>query len=412
MTRSKKDTVRDLRAENERLRLRLLEAEDILEAIRSGEVDALVVSGPHGEQVYTLTGANLGYRILFEKMNEGAAILGADGTIFYCNARLASLLQKPMEEIVGGSILRFVPEEYSASFEALLHRGLETPQKGEFELRSHGGNIVACHVSTSPFSVEEAPNICMIVTDLTERKRAENTLKHTLADLTRSNADLEKFAYVASHDLQEPLRNIANCLQMLRKKYKDKIDADADRYIDYAVEGAGRLQVLIKDLLHYSRVATRVNPPQLVDCEKVLDRTVRGLTAAVTDVGAVITHDPLPTIPADETQLFQVFQNLIENAVRFRREEPLRVHVSAVKNEKEWIFSVKDNGIGIESQHFDRIFAIFQRLHSRRKYDGTGMGLAIVKKVVDRHGGRVWVESELGQGSTFHFSMPEKRMRT
>ena len=162
----------------------------------------------------------------------------------------------------------------------------------------------------------------------------------------------------------------------------------------------------------YSRVGTKGKPPQRVDCEQILDQTVKNLRSAISEAGAVITHDPLPTILADDAQLLQVFQNLIGNAIKFRRDEPPQIHVSAVKNKKEWIFSVKDNGIGIESRHLDRIFVIFQRLHKRSQYGGTGMGLAIVKKVVERHNGRVWVESEFGSGTTFYFTIPEKGIQT
>jgi light-regulated signal transduction histidine kinase (bacteriophytochrome) len=164
--------------------------------------------------------------------------------------------------------------------------------------------------------------------------------------------------------------------------------------------------------LAYSRIGTKGKPPQRIDCEQILDQTVRNLRAAVADAGAVITHDPLPTVPADDTQLLQVFQNLIGNAIKFRRDEPPQIHLSAVKNKNEWIFSVKDNGIGIESRHLDRIFVIFQRLHKRSQYHGTGMGLAIVKKVVERHGGRVWVESEFGSGTTFYFTIPDRGTQT
>ncbi len=247
--------------------------------------------------------------------------------------------------------------------------------------------------------------------DITERKKAEEKLQRTLTDLTRSNEDLQQFAYVASHDLQEPLRNVASCLQMLEKDYKSKIDATADQYIHYAVDSSVRMKDLILGLLAYSRVSTKGKLPQLTDCEQVLDSTLKNLHSTIAETGAVITHDPLPKISGDDAQLLQVFQNLIGNAIKFRSDRRPQIHISAIKNEKEWIFSIKDNGIGIESQHFDRIFVIFQRLHKRSEYQGTGMGLAIVKKIVERHGGRVWVESEPGVGTTFYFGMPEKAIQ-
>jgi len=247
--------------------------------------------------------------------------------------------------------------------------------------------------------------------DITERKHAEDALKETLADLTRSNADLAQFAYVASHDLQEPLRNIASCVQVLEKKYKHRLDADADQYIQYAVESAVRMKALIQALLVYSRIGAKGKRFGPADCEKILDRTVTDLRSAISEAGAVITHDPLPAIHADAAQLSQVFQNLIGNAIKFRRNEP-RIHISAAKNKNEWIFSVKDNGIGMESEYLERIFVIFQRLNKRSQYDGTGMGLAIVKKVVEGYRGRVWAESELGVGTTFYFTIPDMGVKT
>ena len=213
---------------------------------------------------------------------------------------------------------------------------------------------------------------------------------------------------MASHDLQEPLRNVTNCVQILKEEYRNKLDADADQLIHYAVDSVVRMKALINDLLLFSRVGTRSQQFEETNCEEVLEETLTSLRSSIAETGAVITHDPLPTIPADGTQLLQVFQNLIANAVKFRRDEPPKVHISAVKNGSEWVFSIKDNGIGIEPRHFERIFVIFQRLHNRTEYEGSGMGLAIVKKIVERHQGKVWVESEVGVGSTFYFTIPNE----
>lgn len=250
-----------------------------------------------------------------------------------------------------------------------------------------------------------------MIEDITERKHTEELLRLRAEELARSNEDLAQFAYVASHDLQEPLRNVASCLQLLEKNYKSKLDPNADLYIHYAVEGVVRMKALIQDLLAYSRIGTRGKPFRSIDCELILDQTLKSLRSAIIEAGALITCDPLPSISADDTQLLQVFQNLIQNAIKFRRDEPPQIHVSAIKNKNEWTFSVRDNGIGIESRHFDRIFVIFQRLHKRDQYDGTGMGLAIVKKIVERHRGRVWVESETGKGTTFSFTIPDKALQ-
>ncbi len=253
--------------------------------------------------------------------------------------------------------------------------------------------------------------------DISERKTAEDELRkyhehleelvdERTAELERSNAELQQFAYVASHDLQEPLRMISSYLQLLERRYKGQLDADADDFIFYAVDGAKRMQELINDLLSYSRVQTRGKPFEPTDAEQILDLTLKNLQTAIEESAAEITHDPLPTVVVDEVQMVQVFQNLIGNAIKFRGDAPPRIHVSAETKANEWIFSIRDNGIGIELQYADKIFGIFQRLHGTREYPGTGIGLAVCKRIVERHGGRIWFDSEPGKGSTFYFTIP------
>ncbi len=243
------------------------------------------------------------------------------------------------------------------------------------------------------------------------REQAENKLKEYAEDLERSNQELEQFAYVASHDLQEPLRMVTGYVKLLQLRYKDKLDDDADDFINYAFDGAIRMQTLINDLLAFSRVSTRGNPFEPTDSGAVLEQTLTGLRMAVKESGALITHDPLPVVMADASQLAQVFQNLISNAIKFHGDDPPKVHISAKRQRDDWVFSVKDNGIGIEPQYFDRIFVIFQRLHGRTEYPGTGIGLAVSKRIVERHGGRIWLESEPGKGSTFYFTIPAIQKR-
>lgn len=242
--------------------------------------------------------------------------------------------------------------------------------------------------------------------DITERNLAEDALKQTLADLTRSNEDLEHFAYVASHDLQEPLRNVASALQLLEKRHKGTLGEDSDQLIYYAVDSSKKMKALISDLLTYSRLTARGKPFETVDIGEIITESIFNLQTVVQQKGTQITYDDMPIVRGDATQLLQVFQNLLGNAVKFGPAESPKVHVSAEKKGNEWIFSVKDNGIGIEPHHFDRIFVIFQQLTKRQALEGTGMGLAIVKKIIERHRGRVWVESEVGRGSTFFFTIP------
>ena len=241
--------------------------------------------------------------------------------------------------------------------------------------------------------------------EITERKRAEEAQRRTAEELARSNKDLEQFAYVASHDLQEPLRVVTGHLQLIERRYKDRIDADANDFIHFAVDGAARMQQLISDLLDYSRVGTQGRPFAPTNLETVLDTALLHLQVVIGDTGAVVTRDPLPTVEADELQWIRLLQNLIGNAIKYRGERRPEIHVSARQDQGRWVFSVGDNGIGIEPQYWEKIFAIFQRLHTRQKYPGTGIGLAICKRIVERHGGRIWLESQPGQGTTFYWTI-------
>jgi light-regulated signal transduction histidine kinase (bacteriophytochrome) len=246
-----------------------------------------------------------------------------------------------------------------------------------------------------------------IMRDITERKKAEEALMKTMAELRRSNDELGQFAYVASHDLQEPLRMVASYSQLLAKRYKGRLDSDADEFIGYAVDGCNRMQGLIQDLLSYSRAGASGETLRKISSENALASALKNLRSIIEDNGAVVTHDPLPAMVTNEAQLVQVFQNLVGNALKYRSVEPPQVHVSAMKNGgNEWIFSVRDNGLGIEPRYFERIFVLFQRLHGQTEFEGTGIGLAVCKKIVDRLGGRIWVESEPQKGSTFYFALP------
>lgn len=253
-----------------------------------------------------------------------------------------------------------------------------------------------------------AAKVAGVCWDITRRKEDEGRLQRYAEELRRSNKELEHFAYVASHDLQEPLRTVASFSQLIERRYKGRLDAEADEFIGFIVDGANRMQRLINDLLTYSRVGTRGRTFERVDLEAVLRTVLRDMEAVIQDTGAQIIHDPLPAVSGDEVQLRQLIQNLIGNAVKFRKpgERP-EVHVSAAKSGPAWEIRVRDNGIGIDPQYFQRVFVIFQRLHARNAYEGTGIGLAVCKKIVERHGGRIWVDSEPGVGATLCFTLPD-----
>ena len=271
------------------------------------------------------------------------------------------------------------------------------------------GRPLDVSVTVSPVKGQDGQIVgaSKIIRDITERKRAVETLQRTADDLARSNKDLEQFAYVTAHDLKEPLRMVTGFMGLLKDHCQGKLDAKSDEYIGFASDAATRMQGLIDDLLAYSR-AGRGQLTECTDVAAVLTRVLQTLSVSIQQSAAVITHDPLPTIASNPLELSQVFQNLIANAITFRRERTPEIHIGAQRQAGGWLFAVRDNGIGIDSQFAERIFLIFQRLHTREQYPGTGIGLAICKKVVERHGGRIWVESQPGEGSTFCFTIPDQ----
>jgi light-regulated signal transduction histidine kinase (bacteriophytochrome) len=252
--------------------------------------------------------------------------------------------------------------------------------------------------------------------DITARKRAEaelrrahDELEQKARELQRSNSELEQFAYVASHDLQEPLRMVSSYTQLVMRRYGEKLDKDAREFMNYVVDGAARMKQLIEDLLAYSRVGTRGKEFAPLELEAIVRRAVTNLRAAIEEAGAAVTWEGLPQVQGDDVQLAQLLQNLIGNALKFRSASVPRVNIFSTEKADDWEIVVQDNGIGIEPQYYERIFMVFQRLHNKAEYPGTGIGLAICKKVVERHGGRIWVESKLGEGSAFHFTLPKER---
>jgi PAS domain S-box-containing protein len=289
------------------------------------------------------------------------------------------------------------PETYVASRLELVTR----PEPHVVERRRPNGTVLEIAGRPMP-----GGGFVSTYTDITERKAAKDAIESHARELERSNAELEQFAYIASHDLQEPLRMVASYCQLLQRRYKGKLDADADEFIGFAVEGASRMQRMINELLNYSRVGRKSGPSSVVATGEIAAGAVASLKLAIEEAGATVEIGELPTVVGEKTLLHQLLQNLIGNAIKFRGETPVKVTVSAEREGAMWRFAVADTGIGIEKDYLERIFLIFQRLHERSKYPGTGIGLAVCKKVVEHHGGRIWVESEPGKGSTFFFTLP------
>jgi signal transduction histidine kinase len=294
-----------------------------------------------------------------------------------------------------------------AADEALLHPYLD--------FLSNIGNAVGRVLGTRLYELQLSKTNELLLqrnrqleSEAAERQRAEAVLAQRSQELARSNAELEQMAYVASHDLQEPLRMVSSYMQLVEKKYRDQLDADAHEFIGFAVDGAKRMQALIDDLLMYSRVGSRATPLRPTDCNAVVATVQRSLRMAFEESGAQVECGPLPVVMGDAAQLAQLFQNLMANAIKFHGDQPPEIHIHAEPEDGFWRFAVRDNGIGIAPDYFERIFVMFQRLHSRSRYPGTGIGLAICKKIVERHGGRIWVESAPGQGTTFLFTLPRK----
>jgi len=347
------------------------------------------------------------FRLLSEHSPIGIYI-AQDREIRYVNPRFEQLTGFSAEELIGSDPLQLVlPEDRQMVHDCAVAM-LKGERQAEYEYRilNRAGEIRWIMESLVSIEYEGRRAALGNYIDVTERKAQDEELQRTIKELARSNEELGQFAYVASHDLQEPLRMVASFTQLLGRRYKGKLDEDADEFIRYAVQGVNRMQQLINDLLDYSRVGTRGNPMMPVDCDKVIARVLDSLTTRIDENDATVTIGPMPTIVADAMQLEQLFQNLIGNALKYRGEAAPAVSVTAAEERDGWHFQVKDNGIGIDPAYAERIFIIFQRLHGKEEYEGTGIGLAICKKIVDRHGGRIWVESSPGQGSTFHFILP------
>lgn len=514
------------------LEARLAEAEETLQAIRTGQVDALVVSGPDGDQIFALEGADHAYRILVEEMQEGAVTLDPDGLILYANRQFAAMMKTPVESIVGCNIQHFLAPDRYPMFSRMLANNKSEHQRTELMLRASDGTSIPVQVSLIWLNTAGIQTVCVVIsdlteqrhyeamveegelsrlileqaaeaivvidargmilrssesaqnlagrnillqpfdsvfqlweretridtarllsaalvgegfqsievslfhadkpystlllsagplwgddrellgcvvtlTDITERKRSEEALVRQAQELERSNGDLRQFAYAVSHDLREPIRIVTIYSQLFEKKYKGSLDEQADAFIQHTIEAAQRVETLLDDLLAYTQTA---EGPQsvdsAVDANVCLAKVLAMFDAALVDSGAIVTRDPLPLLRVKEVHIQQLLQNLISNSLKYRSEESPRIHISAQRDRGMWKIGIADNGIGIDAQYHEQVFGLFKRLHGSGKYAGSGIGLAICHKIVERYGGRMWVESEAGKGSKFFFTLP------
>jgi PAS domain S-box-containing protein len=373
------------------------------------------------------------FRDTIEASPAAIVMISASGNIVLANGAAERLFGYSHDELLDRPLEVLLPDRFREQHPALRRSFFEQPESRrmgvgrELYAVRRDGHEFPVEVGLSSVATDEGIFVLSAIIDLTERKQVEEQqrelnrilelhvkqrtaeLEIANAALERSNTDLQRFASVASHDLQEPLRTVGSFCQLLGERYATQFDEEGKQWLGFVVDGAKRMQEMVQALLEFARVESHGKPPKPTNVSDSLQRALANLHGAIEQCGATVTHDDMPVAPADSAQLAHVFQNLIANAIKFRGAEPLRVHVAAGRDGDHWTFSIRDNGIGIESRHFSRLFTIFQRLHRRDQYPGTGIGLALCKRIVERHGGRIWVESEPGKGTTFSFTIPSVR---
>lgn len=353
-------------------------------------------------------------RSYLEAASQAILAVSAAGKIVLVNRATEEMFGYRREELLGGEIEMLLPQRFRVVHVAYRAEYVANPRvRGagvgmDLWARRKDGTEFPVEIGLSYIDTADGTLTLGLVTDITERKRAADELAAAVDQLRRSNTELEQFAYLASHDLQEPLRMITSYLNLLERRCRGRLDEDGEEFLRYAVNGAERMKRLIRDFLAVSRISTQALIREPSDSGEIVANALQNLSAAIEESGTLVQLDPLPSIPADPGLLAQVFQNLIANAIKFHGDRPPEIRISAREQGSDWIFTVSDNGIGIESRHADRIFRIFERLHESTEYSGSGIGLAICKKIVERHGGRIWFESEPGVGTVFHFTIPAK----
>ena len=420
-------THEDLEKELEELRYQLNEANETIEAIRTGQVDALIVHGDNGHQLYTLKSADLTYRVFIEKMTEGAVTLNPMGIIVYCNSQFARMVKLPLSNVVGFPFYDFIALENRPHYEVLFEKSWKVDSKGEVLLLS-GDNYTPVQLSLTSLELEEGVSLSIILTDLTLQKAVQQQLsinnkqlEEANKALESSNHDLQQFASVASHDLQEPLRKI-QIFSNLMKDRQSELSPELKKYLEKIIYSSGRMKSLILDILSYSRLSAHDSPVEYVDLNEVVRELKEDFELIIQEKKAEIIADELPFIEVNKGQIRQVFQNILINALKFSKEGTapvIKIHSKRVR-EKAFdspeqadgpycLICIEDNGIGFNQKYVTNIFALFERLNSKDKYEGTGIGLAIARKIIDKHHGLITASSKEGHGAEFRIILPIKQ---
>ena len=423
MSMEKVEQNHDLVQENERLRQQLMEANDTIEAIRNGEIDALVVQGKNGHELYTLKSADRTYRSFIEQMSEGAVTLNSDGIIVYCNSSFATMVGGLAKDITSRSLIDLVHESHHQNYNDLIATGWQHETKGEIILNK-GETLIPVQLSITSLKMDEGIALSVIVTDLTSQKAILNALKTNNEQLENinkqlelSNHDLQQFASVASHDLQEPLRKIQVFSHLLKEKFSHELSETSGNYLNKIVHAANRMKVLIIDILNYSRLSSNDTTYIRTDVKAMIDELLVDLELVIKEKNALIKVSEMPQMQINPGQMRQVFQNLISNALKFCKREVAPVieiycegvvmnHPITRKQVPYCNIHIKDNGIGFDEKFSKSIFNLFEKLHSKDDYDGSGIGLAITKKIIEKHHGQIFVRSKVDVGTEFILKLP------
>ncbi|GAA4323284.1 sensor histidine kinase [Flaviaesturariibacter amylovorans] len=418
-------TIEDLLRELEETRQQLYEAEETIEAIRTGQVDALVVHSEGVHQLYTLQSADHAYRVFIEKMSEGAITLNESGLVLYANTQFATMIGHPLSGIIGLPFRNFLTPESHPAYDELFSASWSTDVKAEVELLGTGSRVPV-QLSSTALELIEGISLCVIITDLTAQKNVRQQLEHSNRELDQlnksleaSNHDLQQFASVASHDLQEPLRKIQIFTNILSNSCLHKLNADETRYLNKVTASASRMKELIRDVLNYSKLSASEERFTRTDLDVIVKELLEDLELMITERGARISNAGLPSVDANPGQMRQVFQNLLSNALKFSRpgiapeiritgRKLLHPGFDSVEHPEGpyCLISIQDNGIGFDEKYIYKIFSLFERLHTKEHYEGTGIGLAITKKIVDKHRGLIQVHSTEGVGTCFEIILP------